>query len=209
MGLQLRLRELYAQDETNTAGTEWGSDDMYLAGVALELRGPQLKPIVHKIQPFKVGEFDDGTRKRYDPPRLFDNYGFGPGVFPKLITMTFLLAEVDSGGDLRSAFEDLAGRMEKHAQNLKADIADGQGPATKEEKDDSWETALKVAIAVGTYVYNRWKGDEIFEPKIEQISLDSEADRWDGQDTSPVREVKFQGHEGTYILKYDLHMQDA
>ena len=53
MGLQLRLSELYAQNETNTAGTEWGSDDMYLAGVALELRGPQLKPIVHKIQPFK------------------------------------------------------------------------------------------------------------------------------------------------------------
>jgi len=48
MGLQLRLRELYAQDETDTAGTEWGSDDMYLAGVALELRGPQQKPIVHR-----------------------------------------------------------------------------------------------------------------------------------------------------------------
>jgi hypothetical protein len=24
-----------------------------------------------------------------------------------------------------------------------------------------------------------------------------------------VREVKFQGHGGTYILNYDLHMQDA
>src|SRR6266566_8723654 len=209
MGLQLRLRELYAQDETNTAGTEWGSDDMYLAGVALELRGPQLKPIVHRIQPFKVGEFDDGTRKRYDPPLLFDNYGFGPGVFPKRIAMAFLLAEVDSGDDVQGAFEDLAGRMEKYAQTIKADIAAGQGPAIKEEKDDFWGGALNVAIEVITFVYDRWKGDEIFEPKIEQITLDSEADRWDGQDTSPVREVKFQGHGGTYILNYDLHMQDA
>jgi hypothetical protein len=136
MGLQLRLRELYAQDETDTAGTEWGSDDMYLAGVALELRGPQQKPIVHRIQPFKVGEFDDGTRKRYDPPRLFDNYGFGPGVFPKKISMTFLLAEVDSGNDLQGAFEDLAGQTDKKAQSIKADIDNGQGPVTKEEKDD-------------------------------------------------------------------------
>src|SRR6266568_4971284 len=136
MGLQLRLRELYAQDETNTAGTEWGSDDMYLAGVALELRGPQLKPIVHRIQPFQLAEFD-------------------------------------SGDDLQGAFEDLAGRMEKYAQTIKADIAAGQGPAIKEEKDDFWGGALNVAIEVITFVYDRWKGDEIFEPKIEQITLDS------------------------------------
>jgi hypothetical protein len=142
MGLQLRLRELYAQDETNTGGTEWGSDDMYLAGVALELRGPQLKPIVHKVQPFKVGEFDDGTRKRYDPPRLFDNYGFGPGVFPKRIAMAFLLAEVDSGDDLQGAFEDLAGRMEKYEQTLKADIANGRARQPRKSRPSSGEELL-------------------------------------------------------------------
>ena len=95
MGLQLRLLELHAQDETNTAGTEFGSDDMYLGAVTLELRGPQLKPVVHRIQPFRVGTFDDGDRKKYNSPRLFDNYGFGPGVFPKNISVTFVLAEVD------------------------------------------------------------------------------------------------------------------
>jgi hypothetical protein len=206
MGLQLRLRELHAQDETNTGWTEWGSDDMYLGAVALELRGPQQKPTVHRIVPFKVGVFDDGDRKRYQPPRLFDNYGFGPNVFPKNIAVTFVLAEVDEGDTLNGFFAELHEQMEEQEQKIKADIAAGGAPTSEGEESSFWAEALETAVKIGNFVYEQWKGDEIFEPQVVTFSLDSDAHRWDGSRTSPPQEVRFRGHGGTYVLTYDLHV---
>ncbi|MDN5854151.1 MAG: hypothetical protein L0K86_15140 [Actinomycetia bacterium] len=206
MGMQLRLRELYARDETNTGWTEWGSDDMYVGAVAMELRGPEQKPIVHRISPFRVGTFDDGDRTTYNPPRLFDNYGFGPNVFPKNIAVTFVLAEVDEGGTLNGFFDDLYNQMEQQEQKMKADIAAGRGPTNKQEEESFWAEVLKVSIEIGNALYERWKGDEIFDPKVVSFSLDSDAHRWNGSKTSPIEEVAFRGHKGTYVLRYDLHM---
>jgi hypothetical protein len=206
MGLQLRLRELHARDETNTAGTEWGSDDMFVGAVALELRGPQQKPIVHRIAPFKVGEFDDGDRRRYTPPRLFDNYGFGPNVFPKNIAVTFVLAEVDEGDTLNSFFETLYEEMEEQEQKIKGDIAAGGGPTSAASTSSFWAAAAEAAVKIANAAYEKWKGDEIFEPQVVRFSLDSDDHRWNGRTTSPPQEVLFRGHGGTYVLTYDLHM---
>jgi hypothetical protein len=71
MGLQLRIRELLAIDETGGFFAEFASDDMYLSAVAVERRGTAKHTV--QLLPFKalgeIGEFDDGDSKIYTPPK--------------------------------------------------------------------------------------------------------------------------------------------
>lgn len=203
MGYKLRLRELYAKDETNTAGTEWGSDDMYVGGAGIELRGPSLKPTVHKINPFKVGSFDDGDRKKYQPARELADFGLGSGVFPKHITFTLFIAERDRGADLNKFYEDLCKEMDNKAASIKADIASGAMPAGEQDKKNYWIEAAKVIVDFSIQVYKTWKGDEMFVPQVVNIIIPNESFRWNGSDTSREEVLDFKGHGGHYILKYD------
>ena len=207
MGLQLRLHELFAQDETNTGWTEWGSDDMYLGGVALELRGPDKKPTVHKMPFFKIGTFDDNDRETFDPPRTFDNYGFGPNVFPKDVAVTFILAEKDEGNTMNKVLDELHERIEDEAAQIKADQADdGKGEGEGGNGGIPWGAVVAAVTKAIDAVYDKWKGDEVFEPQQLEFSMESEDHRWNGNPTSPVETIDFRGHGGHYTLKYDLNM---
>lgn len=207
MGLQLRLHEVFAKDETNTLGTEFGSDDIHFGGVSLELRGPEAKPTVHRLPLFRVGTFDDGDRVTFDKPKVIDNYGFGPNVFPKKIAVMLMLAETDKSNDFEKAIDKVHQETEARAEQiLKADntVLDPEGEFQGDGID--WEKWVKHLWEFSKFVFDNWKGDEIFDPHSFEFTVLNEQHRWNGSETSPVQEAHFKGHGGHYILKYDLNM---
>lgn len=202
MGFKLRLREVYAKDETNTLGTEWGSDEIYVGGAGLELRGTA-NPVVHKIEPFKVGSFDDGDRKTYSPPRELADFGLGDTVFPKGIMITLFLAEHDGGDDIKNLYKKLCEEVEKLSQQLKTDMASDAEPESEIEQKMNWVRYTEKAWKAANFVYNQWKGDEIFPPQQVNAVIESEQHRWNGERVSREEILTYQGHGGHYILKYD------
>ncbi|MGP6173235.1 hypothetical protein [Corynebacterium sp. A21] len=202
MGFKLRLREVYAVDETNTMGTEWGSDEIYVGGAGLELRG-NVDPWVHKIKPFKVASFEDRGRKTYSPPRELADFGLGSSVFPKGIVIVLFLAEHDGGDDIKKAYRELCEEYEGLAKDLKADMAADDGPASEMEQKMKLIRYAKKAWDTANFVYNQWKGDEMFKPEEMTTTIESEEYRWNGKKVSPEKELHYKGHGGHYILRYD------
>jgi len=205
MGLQLRIRELFALDETNTAGTEFGSDDMYLGAVALERRGTAKHTV--QLLPFKtlgeIGEFDDGDRKQYNPPRMLFNFGFGKTVFPKDIVVIFVLVEKDSGKTMGPFLNEVHQAVKTTADQLLA--AAKQDDASAAGGMD-WVLIAKAVWEAAQFVYREWSPDEIFEPQRAVLSIHSESHRWNGKATSPELALGFKDHGGHYVLKYDWHL---
>lgn len=205
MGLQLRIRELFAKDETNTFGTEFGSDDMYLGAVALEQRGTAKHTV--QVLPFKalgkIGEFDDGDRKVYTPPRMLFNFGFGKAVFPKDLAITFVLVEKDGGKSMKPFLSDIHQAVKAKADQFllagKQDNANGGG-------DIDWEKVMDTVKKTVKFIHHKWEPDEIFAPQIATFSINSATHRWNGKSTSPEKKIDFKGHGGHYILKYDWHL---
>lgn len=205
MGLQLRIRELFALDETNTAGTEFGSDDMYLGAVALERRGTAKHTV--QLLPFKtlgeIGEFDDGDRKRYNPPKMLFNFGFGKAVFPKDIVVIFVLVEKDSGKTMGPFLDEVHQTVKTKADQLLA-AAKQDDPTGAGGMD--WVLIAKAVWEAAQFVYREWSPDEIFEPQRVTLSIQSESHRWNGKATSPELTLNFKDHGGHYVLKHDWHL---
>jgi len=204
MGLQLRIRELFAKDETNTLGTEFGSDDMYLGAVALEQRGTAKHTV--QLLPFKtlgeIGEFNDGDRKTYTPPKMLFNFGFGKTVFPKNIAITYILVEKDSGKTMKPFLNDIHQAVKTKADQLL--LAGKQDEAGGEDID--WVEVAKTVKKVVEKVYDKWAPDEIFTPQVVSFSINAASHRWNGKPTSPENQINFKAHGGHYILKYDWHL---
>jgi hypothetical protein len=94
-------------DETNTLGTEWGSDDITLGGIAVDDSGKTTK-----FGPIKIGEFDDGTRIDFPNTPLCEFRVTTP--FPRAVSVTFLLTEVDLG-DLDEGLQTLLVKVGAYA----------------------------------------------------------------------------------------------
>lgn len=208
MGLQLRIRELYALDETNTFGSEFGSDDMYLGAVALERRGTAKHTV--QLLPFKtlgeIGEFDDGDRKTYTPPKPLFNFGFGQQVFPKDIAITYVLVEKDGGETMEPFLNELHQAVKTRADKLLSDGKQDALGALGVGSAIPWEVVWKAVMRAAKYIYREWKSDEIFPPQVATISIASATHKWNGKPTSPELQVNFQAHGGHYVLKYDWHL---
>jgi len=88
--LEFRLLRVKCQDETG--GTNFGSDDIAVGGVAVNPDGSTAK-----IGEFKIGEFDKGESKPVDRRLALFDLRNGGG-FPKAFAVTLVLAEKDHGG---------------------------------------------------------------------------------------------------------------
>jgi hypothetical protein len=101
--VHLDLVRMVCIDETNGfLGSEWGQDEIYLAVATI---GEDAS--TDQVPPFRVGDFDDGTRKDFTPrKRLYSWKVLANGKYPKHYFATLLLWEKDNG-DLDETFEDI------------------------------------------------------------------------------------------------------
>ena len=196
--LQLRLHRVRCVGETGTwfEETFGGADEIDLGGVTVDETRQ-----TGKIGAFRVGEFEDGDVKRYNPARSFAQFNIREGGehWPKHYYVTFVLAEVDFGGvgEFISSLYDKV-KVEVEAALTAAGAAFGPIGAVV-----AWVVGKLIDWILGAV------GDEIFPPKTVHAAIRSRASRFrggrltsDGSSVSPTNTVRFVGHDGEYHLEY-------
>ncbi|GAD85269.1 hypothetical protein FEK33_12530 [Nocardia asteroides NBRC 15531] len=211
--LELRVHRVICVDETDGfLGTEAGEDEIYLGGTSVDGAGASLR-----IDPFKVGDFDDGDIKRYSPPRLFAAFPVIEGGFPKSFFATLVLSEADNGG-LSKFIDDL---LDKIRSKIATEIAKATGGAIGGAVGGALGGAIggiagaiigaAVGYALGKAVdalRDAWE-DDFFAPVTVSVALNSHDDRWPGGQTdSPQGRITWRGHGGKYELVYDWRLHD-
>jgi len=88
-GLKFRLHEVKCVDETDPE--MFGSDEIALGGASVDD-----EETVKKISQFKVGNFDDGDRKQYNPVKVLSSFDLSNGTYPKTFGVFVSIAEKDN-----------------------------------------------------------------------------------------------------------------
>jgi hypothetical protein len=114
--VRLELIRMVCIDETNGfLGSEAGDDEISMSVATIDESGN-----TDKVDPFEVGDFSDGTRKDFLPPKRLFTMGIGGGTsYPKHYFATMFLFEVDQG-DLDETFEKI---FRKFADEVAAKVA--------------------------------------------------------------------------------------
>jgi hypothetical protein len=120
--VRLELIRMVCIDETNGfLGSEAGDDEISLSVATIDESGN-----TDKVDPFKVGDFSDGDRKEFSPPKRLFTMGVGGGTsYPKHYFATMFLFEVDQG-DLDETFEKI---FRKFADEVAAKVGSLLGTA--------------------------------------------------------------------------------
>ena len=127
--LRMDLIRVVCIDETDGLfwpfNTEAGQDEIYLMGTILDG-----STNVGEIPPFKVGEFDDGTRKDYSPAKQLLKIDLNSSTeFPKAYFVSLILVEKDQG-DLNETLSKIIQKLaDESAAWLAAAIAGYVGAA--------------------------------------------------------------------------------
>jgi hypothetical protein len=199
--LRLRVHSVRCLDETSPEFLS--DDDIYLTGTTVDENGD-----VATVAAFKVGDFDDGDVKSYDPPHRF--YGFrlteGRDAWPKTYTAVVVLYEKDFG--------DVGGFMDKLVRKVRARAASAVAAAAP---DLPGGAAGEAGAAVSAWVVGKladwvrdWLGDDHFAPATLAVRVRSLDDRFpNGRTDSQNQTTRFRGHGGEYELVYDWLLVDA
>jgi predicted AlkP superfamily phosphohydrolase/phosphomutase len=197
--LQLRVSRVKAADETGTGITEWGSDDIYLAGVTLDGRG-----VVNVVDEIRIGEFDDGDAKDYDPARTLTSFRLNERTYPQAYGAVVVLAERDSGNQIPAYLAETA-------KNIQSFIP----RARRQKPAEIWGFEKK---AIADYLikgaelawkkYQSIRQDDIFEPKTTVVDLTGARHRWNGSRRSPQDKFRYAAHDGVYWVGVHWAMVD-
>ncbi|HEX2037083.1 MAG TPA: hypothetical protein VHS99_23125 [Chloroflexota bacterium] len=202
--LQLRLHRVRCVEETGNWFVEvfGGADEIDLGGVAVDETGD-----TRRITPFRVGEFEEGDVRRYEPPRQFVRFNLREGGqdWPKDYYITLVLAEVDFGG-VGEFIGDLYEKVKTEVEAALSAAGAAFGPI-----------GAAVAWVIGKVI--GWileaLGDEVFPPRTVHARIGSLTSRFrdgrvlsDGSAVSPTNTIKFIGHEGEYRLEYSWRKFD-
>lgn len=187
---RLVIEKVYCVDET---GGNWfaerGKDDIYLGGVSLSLNG------VEKIPYYKVGQFNDGDNRTYEPAREFASFDQGGNS-----AVVMVLVEKDAGKQMQSVLDDLVKENElARTQSIRQfqnepgfDWDDLEGGDLSSQ---IWSALMKEAIALTKKALIKWYKkslrDEVFQPKTIFYS-----------NSSGRQKMYFTGYKGTYVVYY-------
>ena len=190
--LSLGLIRVVCIDETNGfLGSEAGEDEIELGGVALDGTTN-----IGKIAPFRVGDFDDGTRKELNNKKVFTfNVGNG-AAYPRSFFVTFVMVEADNG-DFSETMDDIIQKLskesaEKLAALIGSSVGASGGPAGA-------LIGLMVGWIVGKVVnaiVSAWE-DDPFNP----VTIEVIVPAFDAKLATPEGVVKFTG-PGEYAMRY-------
>ena len=214
--LLLRIIDVKCHDETGR-GLEIGKDEIYLSGSAIDPDGT-----VRKIDYFKVGSFDDGKKKEYNPPKIFSQYDYATNIpmagsfslyylfgesqqWPKTFTAILTMFEDDPGGgiaDFTNKLVDILGPFIR--DELSALALEGGTILAGPVVGAMIAAAVSYAIGKALTAIKNWWEDEIFVPPLTvNTTLENFYSRWNGSLVSPRHTLYFRDHNGKYSLHYD------
>jgi hypothetical protein len=199
--LALRVHRVKCVDETGgNRFTELGEDDIYLGATMTDLAARTVTQAPY----FKVGGFDDGDVKTYNPPRQILAFSLIDGrPFPRGFSASLVLVERDSGDQMGPFLEELA---RKEREQLRAAFtafkrAQNREPTAEEGESiwrEAWDELVKPALM------EWWRSvqkDDIFEPIAVSIQLAAARQIADRPTT-----ITYKGHSATYEVTYDWEL---
>jgi len=198
--LEFRLHKVTCVDEMDGfLGSEAGSDDIALTGLTIDAEAK-----TGQIPGFKVGVFDDGKVKPFNPPRRLALFDLKRGAaFPKGYAVTLMLVEKDHG-NMAKAVEKLEGKVKGQittalAAAVGASVGTAGGPI-----------GMAIGAAAGVAVNKAFGeikglfGDEVFDPKTVDQVIGSLDQKFPGD--AVKKELVIKGHGATYKLLCDWHL---
>ena len=202
--VELKLHRVKCVDETGSNWfTERGSDEINMGGVTLDN-----KEIISQIKEFKVGNFDDGTNKLYNPPKILRTFTGQGSTYPKIFTGYISLAEKDSGGfssfisDLYKAIKDELDVIIVALGVAAGAIIGGNLGGTLGSLAGPIGTVIGIAAgavlgAVISWLVNAFK-DDIFTPQMSMLSVDLSNPGSGTVKNSPISTLTYREHDATY-----------
>jgi len=201
--LEFRLHKVLCVDEMDGPfGSEAGSDDIVLAGLTIEPEKKSAK--TGQIAAFKVGVFDDGSVKTFDPPRRLALFDLKNGAeFPTKFAVTLMLIEQDHG-NISKAVSQLESKVKSEVTAaLAAAVGAGIGTA-------GGPIGMAIGAAAGVAVNKAFGelkglfGDEVFKPQTIDRVIKSADQKFAGGAVPET--LVFKGHGATYKVQCDWHL---
>lgn len=194
--LQLKLAKVKCVDETDP---DWlGSDEIAIGGFAVDEKSNE-----SKIAEFKVGKFDDGDVKDYNPDKVLKEFllnGVHPGTYAAFLS----IAEKDSGG-FSDFLQKLYEAVKAHVVEVLTVLGAAAGTAIGVAIGGSVGTALAgpigaiIGIVAGAimgaligWLVESFK-DDVFEPAITAVILENNQPF-----TGPVQRLVYEDYGAKY-----------
>lgn len=198
--LELRIRSVRCIDETDP---ELFSSDTILMGATTVDESGDTK----KVPSFKVGSFDDGKRKTYNPPKQLTMFSVLEGTaWPKSYFVTVVIAEQDNGGFPTFLQELYEGVKEEVIAGLAAAIGGAIG-ASGGPIGFVIGTVLGWVVGELFNLFKSWWEDDEFPPVTLRCNHAGINARWaGGATTSPEGRAWWKAHGGYYEMFYDWRL---
>jgi hypothetical protein len=196
--LVLRIHEVKCLDETH--GTNWGADEIDLAGVAVLPDGRRVK-----LRTLDLGQFNKGDVKR--PTRDFARIDLRKGPeFPRMFQVALILAERDFDGGLG---QYLAAVLDgSKLPNTKPDIIDGGTVLTMLPAATGEPTAIATSLlAVGKKAAMEWGKDDIFRPTLAKVRMHRPEALPGGVRRTPADTIDLRQFDGHYRIVYSWRLE--
>ncbi|HEY0457705.1 MAG TPA: hypothetical protein VGC97_01060 [Pyrinomonadaceae bacterium] len=196
--LVFRIKRVECKEQTG----EWGEDEIFLGGTAIDERGN-----VQKINQFKVGDFEKGDVWNPSGPRPFASFELSKrGIgYPRTYSVVLVLVEEDAG-NLTEFLNRLANivrdKLKEKLSSIPIEYL-GLFLGTIVGEVMGW-----FVDNVFEYLSSLW-GDEIFLPATNLIPLPSPDFRWDSGTKSRVSSLiawEFNGFDGQYWVDCDWEL---
>jgi hypothetical protein len=199
----LQIKNVYCNDET---GGWWiekfgGSDEIDMGGVAINDRGQS-----QVIPAFRVGCFDDGTNRVYNPAERCTVFALD-NTYPNFYTVFIGLTEKDYGNGFVSFLSRLHAAVKSEVASILAKIAARLastlgGLLGGKVAEIIGALAIRILDAIIRWIKG-WFGDDVFEPRIVALRLPNSTYDFPGAgNRSADQRVVFSGHSGTYTVYY-------
>lgn len=189
--LKFKINKVQCLDETGGI-FELGMDDIYLAAVTVDARNKE----VGLVPAFKVGKFNDGMDKTYNPPHDLVTFpNLSEGVFPKGFMVFLVLIEKDSGNEIEPFLQSL---VEQAKAQINAPKLAAVGV------DDVVMVLIKELAEFLKEKYMESRKDDIFSPETVKISIPNNGWSWKGSSESPQAVLVYVDNKKLHA-KYYIH----
>lgn len=202
---KLRLRIHKVRCRVETPGP--GQDEIVMGGVTIDAAGT-----TSKVASFKVGDFDDGDLKTYNPPRVFATFDLTKAsTFPKYYLATIAMAEEDNGG-FPDFLKELLSSIKTAVSKLLATTVTGVAAALGELAGPIGAAVGAIVGALLGWLINAliaWWEDDLLTPRQVSIGIPGLQCSWSGKKDSPERLLEFNmadGGTGHYHVSYDWQL---
>lgn len=218
--LELRVHEIECQDDTR----ELARDEIQIgsvsgSGAADVDIDDVLAETVEMRGPFDIGQFKSGDSITLSSPWIAAEYMLAQSDFPRLFFAKVALAESDQGGGFTQFLLDLYDAVQVYLFTIITAVgaaiggAIGAGAAAGALAGTlAGPIGALIGAAVGAIigglmaVFTAASKDDIFEPLLVGIELESRFDNFNGALVSPRETLTYVGFGGIYHVTYDWRL---